>query len=60
MAPTEVLAKQHYESITKLLEEHRIPFQTALLTGSMTAKEKREAYRRIQGGEAQIIIALML
>ena len=27
MAPTEVLAKQHYESITKLLEEHRIPFQ---------------------------------
>lgn len=56
MAPTEVLAKQHYESITKLLEEHRIPFQTALLTGSMTAKEKREAYRRIQGGEAQIII----
>lgn len=56
MAPTEVLAKQHYESITKLLEEHRIPFQTALLTGSMTAKEKREAYRWIQGGEAQIII----
>ena len=56
MAPTEVLAKQHYESITKRLEEHRIPFQTALLTGSMTAKEKREAYRRIQGGEAQIII----
>lgn len=56
MAPTEVLAKQHYESITKLLEEHRIQFQTALLTGSMTAKEKREAYRRIQGGEAQIII----
>ncbi len=56
MAPTEVLAKQHYASITKLLEEHRIPFQTALLTGSMTAKEKREAYRWIQGGEAQIII----
>lgn len=56
MAPTEVLAKQHYESITKLLEEHRIPFQTALLTGSMTAKEKREAYRWIQGGEVQIII----
>ena len=56
MAPTEVLAKQHYESITKLLGEHRIPFQAALLTGSMTAKEKREAYRRIREGEAHIIV----
>ncbi len=42
MAPTEVLARQHYESITRLLEEHQIPVQTELLTGSMTTKEKRE------------------
>ncbi len=56
MAPTEVLAKQHYESITKMLENHGIPVRTVLLTGSMTAKEKRVAYEKIASGEAQIII----
>ena len=56
MAPTEVLAKQHFESIGELLEKHQIPIQIELLTGSMTAKEKREAYGRIESGEAQIII----
>lgn len=56
MAPTEVLAKQHFESICGLLEEHQIPIKVELLTGSMTAKEKRLAYERIASGEAQIII----
>jgi len=56
MAPTEVLAKQHFESIGELLEKHQIPIQIELLTGSMTAKEKREAYERIESGESQIII----
>lgn len=56
MAPTEVLAKQHYESIRKMLETYQIPVTTELLTGSMTAKEKREAYKRIASGEAQIVI----
>ena len=56
MAPTEVLAKQHFESIGELLEKHQIPIQIELLTGSMTAKEKREAYARIESGESQIII----
>lgn len=56
MAPTEVLARQHYESITKLLEEYGIPVKVELLTGSMTAKEKRRAYVRIECGYARIII----
>lgn len=56
MAPTEVLAKQHYDSICELLKTHRIPVRAELLTGSMTAKEKREACGRIESGEAQIII----
>lgn len=56
MAPTEVLAKQHYISVKELFEEHQIPLQVELLTGSMTAKEKREAYARIASGESQIII----
>ena len=56
MAPTEVLAKQHYESICEMLEEYQIPFHVELLTGSMTAKQKKEAYARIKSGEANIII----
>ncbi len=56
MAPTEVLAKQHYETVSKLLEEHQIPVKVVLLTGSMTAKEKRTVYGQIESGEAQIII----
>lgn len=56
MVPTEVLAKQHFESISALLLEHHIPLKPVLLTGSMTAKEKRLAYGEIESGEAQIII----
>ena len=56
MAPTEVLAKQHYESIIELFEQFHIPFEIELLTGSMKAKDKREAYERIETGKVQIII----
>lgn len=56
MAPTEVLAKQHYESIQAMLQQYKIPLQIALLTGSMTAKEKRLAYEKIASGEASLII----
>ncbi|MGF0034188.1 ATP-dependent DNA helicase RecG [Bariatricus sp. SGI.154] len=56
MAPTEVLARQHYESITRLFEEYEIKIKVELLTGSMTTKEKRRAYDRIECGYARIII----
>lgn len=56
MAPTEVLARQHYENICQMLAEYKIPLQAELLTGSMTAREKREAYARIESGEANLII----
>ncbi len=56
MAPTEVLAKQHYEGITEFLEAYQIPLKAELLTGSMTAKEKRLAYEKIEAGEVQIIL----
>ena len=56
MAPTEVLAKQHYEKITGLMEQYDIPLKVELVTGSMTAKEKRLAYERIENGEVQIVV----
>lgn len=56
MAPTEVLARQHYATITRMLEEHQIPVKAELLTGSMTVKEKRRAYDRIECGYAKIIV----
>ncbi len=56
MAPTEVLAKQHYISITELLNSHGLNINVTLLTGSMTQKEKRVTYQAIESGEAQIVI----
>lgn len=56
MAPTEVLARQHYESICRLFETYDIPVKVVLLTGSMTAKEKRRVYDRIECGLAKIIV----
>ncbi len=56
MAPTEVLAKQHYESILALFAAHKIEKRPILVTGSMTAKEKRLAYEKIKSHEADIII----
>lgn len=46
MVPTEVLARQHFESITKMFETSGIDKKVVLITGSMTAKEKRIAYEK--------------
>ena len=56
MVPTEVLARQHYEAMTELFEEHGIDKKVVLITGSMTAKEKRIAYEKIASHEADIIV----
>lgn len=56
MAPTEVLAMQHFETIQKLLGEKNLPISPILLTGSMSTSEKKEAYRKILAKEANLII----
>lgn len=54
MAPTEILAKQHFENISTWAES--LGLKTVLLTGSMPNASRSETLRRIQNGEAGIII----
>ncbi|MGE5816253.1 MAG: ATP-dependent DNA helicase RecG [Acidobacteriota bacterium] len=54
MAPTEILADQHYITIRKLLERSR--FRVASLTGSTPAKRKREINAELQSGSIQMVI----
>ena len=54
MAPTEILAEQHYASLSKLLEPMGIT--VTLLTGSMTVKEKRLVRESLAAGETQVAI----
>ncbi len=54
MAPTEVLAEQHYLSISAALAE--LPVEVVLLTGSQTAAERRAALEKIEGGEAHVVV----
>lgn len=54
MAPTEVLAKQHYESFIELVEPYGISI--ALLTGATKAAEKKEIYHQLSEQQIDIII----
>lgn len=54
MAPTEILANQHYETISELLKPLNI--NVGLLTGSKKTKERRVIHEQLQNGEMQILI----
>ncbi len=54
MAPTEVLAKQHFESFKEIFQLYNI--DVVLLTGSLNTKEKREAVDKIRSGECKMVI----
>jgi len=53
MAPTEILARQHFESLKEMLSD--IPIKIGILTGSSTAKEKREILKATQEGEITLL-----
>ena len=54
MAPTEILAEQHYASLSRLFEP--LGLRTVLLTGSMTVKEKRLAREMLADGSADLAV----
>ena len=54
MAPTEILARQHYATISKLAQAAGITVE--VLTGRTKGKERREIEERVASGEAQIVI----
>ncbi len=54
MAPTEILASQHFESISKLVKGRGI--RMALLTGSSKQKERNQIHENLQSGNLQILI----
>lgn len=56
MVPTEILASQHYDSFRSMIRENGLDISVELLTGSMSAAEKREKYKLIENGSASIII----
>ena len=57
MAPTEVLAAQHYENFKELIEKYNITtLKPVLLTGALSARDKKEAQRLISEGEVNCII----
>lgn len=56
MAPTEVLAIQHFKLIEEMTEKYKLPFKAVLLTGSIRAKEKRTAYEEIAAGSKNLAV----
>ncbi len=56
MAPTELLASQHFEQLCGMCGKYGLPFKPVLLTGSVGAAAKRKIYRQIEEGEVNVII----
>ena len=54
MAPTEILAIQHYENAIKLFKDTNLKVE--LLTGKMTLKEKKEVYKKLENNEVNLLI----
>ena len=56
MAPTEVLAMQHYESFTEIIKANNLGINCVLLTGSLTTSQKKRVHEEISNHKADIVI----
>jgi ATP-dependent DNA helicase RecG len=56
MAPTEILAEQHFRNVTRVLEEGGLDCGTVLLTGSLRAGARRRALESIRSGQARLVV----
>lgn len=56
MAPTDVLARQHYDKLTALCKNLHLDFPVVLLTGSLSAKQKQTAYEVLKNQENAMIV----
>ncbi len=56
MAPTEILASQHFEQLCQLTQRYGLPFRPVLLTGSLKAAARRQAYSQLSAGEVNVAI----
>lgn len=56
MAPTEILAAQHFEQLSSMTKQYHLPFKPVLLTGSVNGSAKKEIYRQIEDGNFNVII----
>lgn len=56
MAPTEILATQHYEQLLDMTRKYDLPFRPVLLTGSVSATARKKLYADIESGEVNLVI----
>lgn len=56
MAPTEILAQQHYEQLLSMITKYNLAIKPVLLTGSVSAAGKKKIYEKIESGDANVII----
>ena len=56
MAPTDVLARQHYQKLQQFCEENHLDYPIVLLTGSLTAKQRREAYAVLEEQSPALVV----
>lgn len=56
MTPTEILASQHFEQLCQLTQRYGLPFRPVLLTGSLKAAARRQAYSQLSAGEVNVAI----
>lgn len=56
MAPTQLLAVQHYNNLKELASKYNLPLNISLLTGAVKKSQKKDEYESVKSGEANVVI----